>query len=114
MPFFARPVFVLGIALTQVPDLALGRVELHEVGMSPPLSPVQVSLCSIHSLWCVNCTTQLGVICKLAERALNPTTKLLNNTGSVMLAEQTPRTFREYLEETYVRQECTCYIYAKL
>ncbi|PKU46776.1 hypothetical protein llap_2935 [Limosa lapponica baueri] len=35
-PFSAQPVFVPGIALTQVQDLALGLVELHEVHMGPP------------------------------------------------------------------------------
>ena len=35
---------MLGIAPTQVPDLALGFVELHEVGMGPPLNSVQVPL----------------------------------------------------------------------
>ena len=41
-PFSAQLVSVLGTALTQVQDLALGLVELHEVGMGPPLKPVQV------------------------------------------------------------------------
>ena len=36
-PFSTQPVSVLEIALTQVQDLALGLVELHEVGMGPPL-----------------------------------------------------------------------------
>ena len=39
--------------------------------MSPPLKPVQVPLDSIPSLKHVNCTTQLGVTCKLAEGALD-------------------------------------------
>ena len=33
MPFSAQPVSVLGIVLTQMQDLALGLVELYEVGM---------------------------------------------------------------------------------
>jgi len=48
-PFSTQPVYVLGIALTQVQDLALGLVELHEVGMDPHLKPVQVPLDSILS-----------------------------------------------------------------
>ena len=32
-PFSTQPVSELGIALTQVQDLALGLVELHEVGL---------------------------------------------------------------------------------
>ena len=54
-------------------DLALGPVELHEVGRGSPLKLVQVPLNSIPSLYCVNCTTQLCVVCKLAEGALHPT-----------------------------------------
>ena len=41
--------------------------------MGPPLKPVKVPLDGIPSLQCVNRTTQLGVIDKLAEGALNPT-----------------------------------------
>jgi len=39
--------------------------------MGPSLRLVQVLLDGIPSSWCVNCTTQLGVICKLAEGALH-------------------------------------------
>ncbi|KAK4808149.1 hypothetical protein QYF61_000129 [Mycteria americana] len=72
-PFSAQPVFVLGIALTHVQDLALGLIELHDVCTGPPLKPVKVPLDGIPSLQCVDCTTQLGVVSKLAEGALNPT-----------------------------------------
>jgi len=65
-----QPVFVLGIALTHVQDLALGLIEVHEVRTGPP---VKVPLDSIPPLQCVDCTTQLGVIGKLAEGALNAT-----------------------------------------
>ena len=68
-----QPVSVLVITPTRVQDLALGLVELHKVGMGPPRQPAQFPLDSIPSLWCVNCTTQRGVICKLAEKALDPT-----------------------------------------
>ncbi|KAK4827563.1 hypothetical protein QYF61_019187 [Mycteria americana] len=72
-PFSAQPVFVLGIALTHVQDLALGFVELHEVHTGPPLKPVRVPLDGIPPLQHVDCTTQLGVVGKLAEGALNAT-----------------------------------------
>ncbi|KAK4826701.1 hypothetical protein QYF61_010916 [Mycteria americana] len=72
-PFSAQPVFVLGIAPTQVQYLALDLVELHEVRMGPPLKPVKVLLDCIPSLQQVDRTTQLGVVGKLAEGALNPT-----------------------------------------
>ena len=65
-----QPIFVLGIAPTHVQDLALGLVEFQEVhtGLS-----VQVPLDGIPSLQCVDCTTQLGVIGKLAEGVLSST-----------------------------------------
>lgn len=43
-PFSTQPVPMLGIASTQVQDLACGLVEHHKVDMGPPLKPVQVSL----------------------------------------------------------------------
>jgi len=54
-------------------DPALGLVEPYNVHMGPLLELVQVPLDGILSLRCVNCTTQLGVTCKLAEGAFNPT-----------------------------------------
>ncbi|KAK4808976.1 hypothetical protein QYF61_015210 [Mycteria americana] len=71
--FIPWSVLILGIALTQVQDLALRIVEVHEVCMGPLLKPVKVALDGIPSLLRINCTTELGVICKLAEGALNPT-----------------------------------------
>jgi len=47
--FSAQHVFVLRIVPTQMQDLALG-LALHEVGIDPPLKPVQVPLDSIPSL----------------------------------------------------------------
>jgi len=65
-------------------DLALSLVEPHEVHTGPFLELVQVPLDGIPSFWCVSCTTQLGVVCKLAEGALDLTKslmKMLNSTG---------------------------------
>ncbi|KAK4827472.1 hypothetical protein QYF61_018708 [Mycteria americana] len=77
-PFSAQPMFLLGIASTHVKDLALGLVELHEVRTGPPLKPVKVPLDGIPSLRRVNRTTQLGVVRKFAEGALNPTVHVTN------------------------------------
>ncbi|KAK4810922.1 hypothetical protein QYF61_013330 [Mycteria americana] len=71
-PFIPQPVLIPGVAPTQVQALALGLVEPHEVHMGQLLQLVQVPLDDILSLRHVNCTTQLGVICKLAEGALDP------------------------------------------
>ncbi|KAK4824031.1 hypothetical protein QYF61_009622 [Mycteria americana] len=77
-PFSTQPVFVLGIALTHVQDLALGLAELHEVGTGPNLKPVKVPLDGTPSLQRVDCTTWLGVISKLAEGALSPTVYVID------------------------------------
>jgi len=63
----------VGIAPTHVQDLALGLVELCEVHTGALLQPVQVPLDAIPSPRCVDRTTQLGVIGKLAEDGLDPT-----------------------------------------
>lgn len=61
------PVFVLGNALTQVQHLVFGLAELHDIDMGPPLKFVKVSLNGTPSLQCVDHTTQLGVVCKVAK-----------------------------------------------
>jgi len=55
-----------------VQDPAFGLVELHDVHIGPVPKLVQVPLDVIPSFWCVNHTIQLGVICRLAEGALDP------------------------------------------
>ncbi|PKU46981.1 rna-directed dna polymerase from mobile element hypothetical protein [Limosa lapponica baueri] len=77
-PFSAQPVFVLGIAMSQVQDFALGLVELNEVYTGTLLKPVQVPLDGIPSLQRVDSATQPGVIRKLAEGALNTTVYVTN------------------------------------
>ncbi|GAB0208383.1 cAMP-dependent protein kinase inhibitor alpha [Grus japonensis] len=77
-PLSAQPVVVLGIVPTHVQDLALGLVELHAVLMASPLQPVKVPLDGIPSLQHVDHTTQLGVVSKLAEGALDPTVHVAN------------------------------------
>ncbi|GAB0179470.1 cAMP-dependent protein kinase inhibitor alpha [Grus japonensis] len=54
-------------------DLALDLVELHEIRMGLRLNAVKVPLDGIPSLQRVDHTTQLGVIGKLADGALDPT-----------------------------------------
>lgn len=66
-------VLTLVIILTQVQHLALGLVKLNEVHIGAPLQPVTVPLDGISSLQHINCTIQLGDICKFAGGTLNPT-----------------------------------------
>jgi len=68
-----KSLLILGVAVTHVQDLAVGHLELHEVHMGPILKPVKVPLHGIPSLKHVSCTTQVGVLCRLAEGALIPT-----------------------------------------
>ncbi|PKU41222.1 hypothetical protein llap_8474 [Limosa lapponica baueri] len=77
-PFILRSVLISGVALTQAQDLALGCVEPHEVHSGPLLKPLQVPLDGILSLRCVNHTTQLGVVSKRAEGALDPTVYVID------------------------------------
>ena len=70
-PFIPQPVLISGVALTQMQDLALDLVERPEVHPGPPFQLVQVPLDDVLSFWHVSCTTHLGVICKLAEGALD-------------------------------------------
>ncbi|KAJ7407487.1 Glutamyl aminopeptidase [Willisornis vidua] len=67
-----QPVFLLG-KNTMCRTLALVLIELDEVYPRPPLKLVKVLLDGILSLQHVDCTTELGVVSKLSEGALNPT-----------------------------------------
>ncbi|KAK0679652.1 MA2A1 mannosidase, partial [Pygoscelis papua] len=77
-PFIPQPALIPGNCPTEVQDPALGLVKPHEVHTGPLLELVQVPLDGIPSLWHVNRSTQLGVNCKLAEGALNPTVYVID------------------------------------
>ncbi|KAJ7412684.1 hypothetical protein BTVI_45504 [Pitangus sulphuratus] len=66
--FSALAVLVLGFVPRQVQDFALGLVDLHELVAGPPLKPVKAPPFLQH----VDHTTQLVLIVKLAECALDP------------------------------------------
>ena len=68
--------------LTEMQDHALGLAEPHEVHVGPPLKPVKVPLDGIPSLWHINCTAQLGVVCRLAEGALSPTVRVIDEESN--------------------------------
>jgi len=69
-----------------VQDLALGFVDPHEVHTGRPLQLAQVLLDGILSFWCVSCITQLGVICKLADGALDVAKSLMKMLNSTSLS----------------------------
>ena len=57
----------------QVQNLALDLIELPYVLIGPLSKFVQGLLDGIHFFYCINCTTQLDVIRKVADCTLNPT-----------------------------------------
>ncbi|KAK4831110.1 LOW QUALITY PROTEIN: hypothetical protein QYF61_015413 [Mycteria americana] len=77
-PLFPKPVALHGVAVAQVQDLALGLVEPHTIGLGPSIQPVQVPLQSLPTLKQINTPTQLGVICKLTEGALDPFVQIID------------------------------------
>ncbi|KAK4818248.1 hypothetical protein QYF61_009423 [Mycteria americana] len=63
-PLFPKPVALHGVVVAQVQDLALGLVEPHTTGLGPLVQ--------------INTPTQLGVICKLADGALDPLVQIID------------------------------------
>ncbi|KAK4830422.1 hypothetical protein QYF61_011046 [Mycteria americana] len=77
-PLFSKPVALHGVAVAQVQDLALGLVKPHTIHPSPSIQPVQVPLQSLPTLQQINTPTQLGVVCKLTESALDPFVQIID------------------------------------
>lgn len=80
-------VLTLGIGLTHVQDLALGFVDLNKVHVHSLLKTVQVPLDGIPSLQCVNCATQLSVMC---IPALNPSAYITDEDLNTISANTDP------------------------
>ncbi|KAK4821198.1 hypothetical protein QYF61_015766 [Mycteria americana] len=77
-PLFPKPVALHGVAVAQVQDLALGFVKPHTIDLGPLIQPVQVPLQSLPTLQQINTPTQLGVVCKLTEGALDPFVQIID------------------------------------
>ncbi|KAK4829045.1 hypothetical protein QYF61_001850 [Mycteria americana] len=73
-PLFPKPIALHGVAVAQVQDLALGLVKPHTIDLGPSIQPVQ----SLPTLKQINTPTQLGVICKLTESALDPFVQIID------------------------------------
>lgn len=69
---------VPGVVLPWVQDFALPLIDCHEVPVSPFLQPVKVPLDGSKTLWCIGCSSQFGVISKLAESPLCPIIQMIN------------------------------------
>jgi len=76
---FCKPVALHGVFATQVQNLALDLVEPHTTGPSPSLQPVQIPLQSLPTFKQIDIPTQLYVICKLTEGALNLLIQIIGN-----------------------------------
>ncbi|KAK4822230.1 LOW QUALITY PROTEIN: hypothetical protein QYF61_011871 [Mycteria americana] len=77
-PLFPKPVALHGVAVAQVQDLALSLVKPHTIDLGPSIQPVQVPLQSLPTLKQINTPTQLGVVCKLTEGALDPLIQIID------------------------------------
>ncbi|PKU32490.1 endogenous retrovirus group k member 25 pol [Limosa lapponica baueri] len=77
-PRFPKLVALHGVVVTQVQDPALGLVEPHPSGLGLLIQPVQIPLQSLSTLQQINTPTQLGVICKLTEGALDPLVQIID------------------------------------
>ena len=64
--------------MTQLQDLALGLVELHTARLGPLIQSVQIPLQILPTLKHINAPTQLFLICKLTEGALNPLIQIID------------------------------------
>jgi len=58
--------------VNEVQNPAFGLVEPHTIGLSPSIQSVQIPLQSLPNLEQIDTPTELSVLCKLTEGALNP------------------------------------------
>lgn len=61
-----------GVAVAQVQDSALGPIELHPVGFSSLIQPVQIALKDLPNPRQMNISSQIDITCRLSVDALNP------------------------------------------
>lgn len=73
----------LGISLNQLQDFIYGLVSLPRAHMGPPLKPVQVPLGGMPFIQYASCTTQLGVVSRLPEAALDPPVCVTNTDAEL-------------------------------
>ena len=64
--------------MTTVQDLAFCLVEPHPIGLSPVIQSVQITPQSLLTPRQINTSSQLGVICKFTEGALNALIQVIN------------------------------------
>ena len=77
-PLCPKPVALPGVVVAKEQDPAFGLVEPHPIGFSPAIQPFQIPLSGLATLRQINASSQLGVICKLTEGALNALIQVIN------------------------------------
>jgi len=77
-PLLPKSVALLGVVVTKVQDTAFGLVEIYTIGLGPSILSVHIPLQSLPTLKQIDTPTQLGVICKLTEGALNPLIQIID------------------------------------
>ena len=64
--------------MTKVHNLTLCLVKARVIDLSPAIKPVQITLYGLPTLRLIDTSSQLGVICKLIEGALNALIQIIN------------------------------------
>ena len=68
----------MGLLRLKCRDLALDLVETYTIHLGPLIQSVQIPLQSLPAIKQINTPTQLGVICKIPEGALNPLIQIID------------------------------------
>ena len=77
-PLLIKPVGLPGVIVTKMQDPTMDPMEIHATNLGPSIQSIQVPLqCPSHFRQ-INTPSQLGVVCKLTEGALNPLIKVIN------------------------------------
>jgi len=77
-PLLPKLVVLHAVVVTEVQGPAFGLVEPHSAGLRPLIQPVQIPLHGLPTLKQINTSTQLGVIHRLTEGALDPLIQIID------------------------------------
>ena len=69
--------------------LALGLVELHSIGLSPAIQPVQIPLQGLSIPRQINTSSQLGITYNLTKSVFIPPIQIINKDGGFPLGSLT-------------------------
>ena len=77
-PLFPKPVALCGVVVTQVENWHFSWLNFIQLGPIQIVQPVQIPLQSLPALKNISPPTQLVVVCKLTEGALNPPGRIID------------------------------------